>query len=80
MLDGEIVIAVGKHLSFNDLLMRIHPAASRVQKLAKETPATYIVFDLLEDASGVLAQETLEVRRPRLETFAKKEFTRARAN
>ena len=77
MLDGELVIAVGKHLSFDDLLMRIHPAASRVQKLAEETPATYIVFDLLEDASGVLAQKTLEVRRPRLDTFAKKEFARA---
>ena len=78
VLDGELVIAVGKHLSFNDLLMRIHPAASRVRKLAEETPAMYIVFDLLEDASGVLAQETLEVRRPRLEAFAKKEFARAK--
>src|SRR5262249_28266320 len=45
VLDGEIVIAVGKHLSFDDLLMRIHPAASRVRKLSDATPATYIVFD-----------------------------------
>src|SRR5438132_9483156 len=45
VLDGEIVVPVEGHLSFDDLLMRIHPAASRVQKLAKEHPATLIVFD-----------------------------------
>jgi ATP-dependent DNA ligase len=77
VLDGEIVIAVGKHLSFNDLLMRIHPAASRIRKLSEETPATYIVFDLLEDGSGSLLAQPLEERRPKLEAFAKKEFKRA---
>ncbi|HEX4412243.1 MAG TPA: ATP-dependent DNA ligase, partial [Lacipirellulaceae bacterium] len=77
VLDGEIAIAVGKHLSFNDLLMRIHPAASRIRKLSEVTPATYIVFDLLEDESGPLVKETLAERRPRLEAFAKAEFKRA---
>jgi ATP-dependent DNA ligase len=77
VLDGEIVIAVGKHLSFNDLLMRIHPAASRIRKLSEATPATYIVFDLLEDSSGAIAEQTLEERRKRLEAFATREFKRA---
>src|SRR5438034_407351 len=52
VLDGEIVVPVEGRLSFDDLLMRIHPAASRVQKLAKEHPATLIVFDLLVDERG----------------------------
>src|SRR3954453_18038566 len=77
VLDGEIVIAVGKHLSFDDLWMRIHPAASRIRKLSEATPATYIVFDLLEDSSGAIAEQTLEERRDRLEAFATREFKRA---
>ena len=47
MLDGEIVVPDGKVFSFDALLQRIHPAESRVQKLAEETPALLIVFDLL---------------------------------
>jgi len=39
-------------LSFDDLLQRIHPAASRVARLSKETPAHFIVFDLLVDEAG----------------------------
>jgi len=71
ILDGEIVIPVGKELSFDDLLQRIHPAESRVRKLAKEFPATLIVFDLLVDEKGKsLVGETLAIRRGRLETFA----------
>ena len=77
VLDGEIVISAGNRLSFNDLLMRIHPAASRIKKLAEETPATYIVFDLLEDVDGPLVDEPLEGRRRALERFAKREFGRA---
>src|ERR1051325_5104960 len=42
VLDGEIVIPVGESFSFDDLLLRIHPAASRVQKLAREHPALFI--------------------------------------
>jgi ATP-dependent DNA ligase len=77
VLDGEIVISTGRRLSFNDLLMRIHPAASRIKKLAGETPATYIVFDLLEENGNALVNQTLLVRRRRLEAFAKKGFGRA---
>jgi ATP-dependent DNA ligase len=77
VLDGEIVISIGSRLSFNDLLMRIHPAASRIKRLAEETPATYIVFDLLEGADGPLVEQPLEERRGDLEAFAKREFGRA---
>lgn len=73
VLDGEIVIPVGGKLSFDALLMRIHPAASRVQKLAKEHPALFIVFDLLVNESGkALADRVLEKRRQALEQFASK--------
>jgi ATP-dependent DNA ligase len=72
VLDGEIVVPVGGRLSFDDLLQRIHPAASRVAKLAKETPAVLIVFDLLVDDSGrLLTSLTLDERRARLEEFAR---------
>jgi ATP-dependent DNA ligase len=72
VLDGEIVIPIGARLSFNDLLMRIHPAESRVRKLAEETPATYIIFDLLSENDGSLLELALSKRRKRLEAFAKK--------
>ncbi|MBA3578598.1 MAG: ATP-dependent DNA ligase [Gemmatimonadaceae bacterium] len=73
VLDGEIVVPVGKALSFDALLMRIHPADSRVRKLAAETPAHMIVFDLLVDEKGpALVTLPLEERRPALEAFAKK--------
>src|SRR5580704_2480520 len=49
VLDGEIVIPVDGGLSFDQLLMRIHPAASRIEKLSRETPCVFIVFDLLVD-------------------------------
>jgi ATP-dependent DNA ligase len=47
VLDGEIVVPVGNAFSFDKLLQRIHPAARRVSKLAAETPAMMIMFDLL---------------------------------
>jgi ATP-dependent DNA ligase len=70
VLDGELVIPTCKEFSFDDLLMRIHPAASRVQKLAAETPARLIVFDLLVDPKGksLLALPLYE-RRSALEKF-----------
>jgi ATP-dependent DNA ligase len=72
VLDGEIVVPDGKAFSFDALLQRIHPAQSRVQKLAKETPALLIVFDLLLDAKGaLLTKELLPVRRKALEGFAR---------
>lgn len=72
VLDGELVIVIGNKLSFDDLLLRLHPAASRVQKLAAQTPATLIVFDLLVDERGKsLVEKPLSERRPALEKFAK---------
>jgi ATP-dependent DNA ligase len=73
VLDGEIVIATKdeRALSFDDLLLRIHPAASRVKKLAAEKPAMLIVFDLLADERGrSLMELPLVDRRARLEKFA----------
>lgn len=73
VLDGEIVVPVGKALSFDDLLQRIHPAESRVAKLARETPALYLVFDLLVDEKGkLLSPRPLSERREKLEAFARK--------
>ena len=73
VLDGELVIPVKKGLSFDDLLQRIHPAASRVAKLSQETPPHFIVFDLLVDDAGVPVHELpLRKRREKLESFAKK--------
>lgn len=75
VLDGEIVVPVDGDLSFDDLLMRIHPAASRITKLAAETPATFIAFDLLVTERGtLLTAETLAERRQRLEDFAGRYF------
>jgi ATP-dependent DNA ligase len=76
VLDGEIVVPEGRAFSFDALLQRIHPAATRVQKLAEETPALLIVFDLLADDSGLLADEVLPARRKRLEAFAKNNFSK----
>src|SRR5438132_8303033 len=47
VIDGEIVIATARGLDFDALQMRLHPAASRVAKLAHETPASFVAFDLL---------------------------------
>jgi ATP-dependent DNA ligase len=77
VLDGELVIPVKAGLSFADLLQRIHPAASRVARLAKETPAHFIVFDLLVDDAGKAIHELpLSKRREKLESFAKKNLVR----
>jgi ATP-dependent DNA ligase len=75
VLDGEIAVPVGNRLSFDDLLLRIHPAASRIRKLAEEHPAIFIAFDLLADERGKsLLEVQLADRRERLELFAKKAF------
>jgi ATP-dependent DNA ligase len=73
VLDGEIVIPVDGNLSFDGLLMRIHPAESRIAKLSKATPAVYIVFDLLVNEAGKsLVEKLLPERRAELEEFVKK--------
>src|SRR5438874_1791037 len=77
VLDGEIVVPIKGRLSFDDLLMRIHPAASRIKKLADETPAKLIVFDLLVDERGRSISDTqLLERRPKLDAFAGKYFSK----
>lgn len=71
VLDGEIVIPLDGDLSFDQLLMRIHPSASRAEKLGRETPCVFIVFDLLVNAEGKsLVKLPLEERRRELEQFA----------
>jgi ATP-dependent DNA ligase len=75
VLDGEIVVPVDGNLSFDDLLLRIHPAASRIKKLAAETPASFVSFDLLvTDRGTALTKKPLRERRPRLEAFAERYF------
>jgi ATP-dependent DNA ligase len=70
VLDGEIVIYSGEHLSFDDLLLRIHPAESRIRKLSAETPATLMCFDLLVDSKGKsLVDLPFRERRLKLEEF-----------
>ena len=73
-LDGEIVVPHGNSFSFDDLLQRIHPAASRVEKLSQETPALFVAFDLLANGRQDIAAEPLSERRPALEAFAKASF------
>ena len=78
VLDGELVVPEGDALSFDQLLMRIHPAASRVEKLSREYPAIYVVFDLLVDERGKsLVGETLANRRGALERFAQRQLARS---
>lgn len=73
VLDGELTIPVGDTLSFDALQMRIHPAESRIKKLAIETPGILILFDMLLDAKGKsLIEEPLSKRRAALESFYKK--------
>jgi ATP-dependent DNA ligase len=74
-LDGEIVVPQGKSFSFDDLLQRIHPAASRVTKLSKQTPALMLVFDLLATVKDKeLTAQPLAKRRAALEAFARIQF------
>ena len=73
VLDGEIVVPFEGSLSFDELLQRIHPAKSRIMKLAAERPAMLIVFDLLVDAGGEsIVGLPLSERRARLEKFVAK--------
>jgi len=75
VLDGEIVIPADGSLSFDHLLMRIHPAASRIAKLSRVTPCVFIVFDLVVDGRGRRRVDLpLEERRKHLERFAKNYF------
>ena len=75
VLDSEIVVPVKRTFSFDALLQRIHPAQSRVNKLAHETPALIIAFDLLLDGEGKpLIDLPLSERRRKLDLLAPKYF------
>ncbi len=67
VVDGEIVIAGSGGLDFDALQMRLHPAASRVAKLAKDTPSAFVAFDLLAEEDGSLMSKPQSERRERLE-------------
>ena len=67
VLDGEIVIAGASGLDFSSLLLRVHPAASRVAMLAREIPASFVAWDLLAEGDEDLMSQPLVERRRRLE-------------
>lgn len=67
VVDGEIVIATGDRLDFEALLQRIHPAKSRVDRLAAETPASFVAFDLLAVDDESMMATPFAARRARLE-------------
>jgi ATP-dependent DNA ligase len=67
VIDGEIVIAGANGLDFEALLLRIHPAASRVKMLAEQTPASFVAWDLLAIGDEDLRESPLAARRARLE-------------
>ena len=67
VIDGEIVIATPKGLDFDALQLRLHPAESRVAKLARETPSSFVAFDLLELNGKSLMGASQAERRERLE-------------
>lgn len=69
VLDGELVIAVGGHLDFDALQLRIHPAASRVKLLAQQTPASCVFFDLLCHGKHDLRNSPFSKRRAELESL-----------
>jgi ATP-dependent DNA ligase len=89
VLDGELVIPIGKALSFDALQMRLHPSQSRVGKLAAETPAMLILFDLLAEGKTNLTPKPLTTRRAALDKLVARfgertvlrlsPFTRSRA-
>jgi ATP-dependent DNA ligase len=69
VVDGEIVMPTPRGLDFDGLQMRLHPAASRVEKLAKETPASFVAFDLLAADGRSLMTAPQGERRDHLETL-----------
>ena len=69
IIDGEIVVPVEGRLSFDDLLLRIHPAESRIRKLAEASPAHFYAFDLLYAKGKTLTALPIEERRERLDKF-----------
>ena len=77
VLDGELVVARDGDVSFEELQMRLHPAASRVERLSREIPASFLAFDLLLVGEEDLHRRPLEERRAALEPFAARCFAAA---
>jgi ATP-dependent DNA ligase len=73
VIDGEIVVADtgGNGLDFDALLQRIHPAKSRVDRLAAETPAAFVAFDVLADGDRSMLDESMRDRRAHLELIVR---------
>jgi ATP-dependent DNA ligase len=71
VIDGELILPLADRLDFEALQMRLHPAESRVRKLAKETPAQLMLFDVLEIGSKCFDEQPLVGRRKALEAFHK---------
>ncbi len=69
VVDGEIVVVTDQGLDFDTLQQRLHPAASRVNKLAAETPASFVAFDLLALGDRDLTTEPFAQRRRELESL-----------
>jgi ATP-dependent DNA ligase len=69
VLDGEIVIAQNGTLDFDALQLRLHPAASRVRLLSRESPASVVFFDLLSEGDRDLRPEPFQERRRQLESL-----------
>jgi ATP-dependent DNA ligase len=76
VVDGEIVVVTGDGLDFDTLQLRLHPAASRVRKLAEETPASFVAFDLLALDDRDLTEEPFGARRRLLESVLDGELAR----
>jgi ATP-dependent DNA ligase len=71
VIDGELVIEIGKVFDFDALQMRLHPAESRIRRLACDTPATFVAFDcLLRQLGRPLLAKPFSSRRRALETVA----------
>ncbi|MCM6772343.1 ATP-dependent DNA ligase [Nocardia sp. CDC159] len=69
VIDGEVVVVTEQGLDFDTLQQRLHPAASRVNKLAAETPASFVAFDLLALGDQDLTEQPFAERRRLLETI-----------
>jgi ATP-dependent DNA ligase len=72
VLDGELIIPIGDVQSFEALQARLHPAASRVRRLAAETPAQFMLFDCLRAPGNALHDKPLDLRRAALEDIQRK--------
>jgi ATP-dependent DNA ligase len=72
VIDGELVMPTSAGLDFDALQLRLHPAASRVAKLAKESPASFVAFDLLAEGGESLMSRPQHERRARLEVLLAK--------